>query len=220
LYIAPEIIKGDKYGTSADLFSYAMTLAAFSLRGMSGFDQALHNWYFQDLQAKAAEDEAAKDKKNPKPEGRGGGVKRAMSVPALNLSRISHALASKDWRPSYDCLVAGSDKNSREATVPGSIAGLIILCWSPDPFERPHFGDVIDYLHTVAQEEISGKEGLESKSTRDGVNGAKGVELLEKISEVKKAVGVEETKVEKLLRERDALTERLQEMENKERLMK
>jgi Janus kinase 2 len=33
MFIAPEIVKGDHYGTACDVFSFAMTAAAFSVRG-------------------------------------------------------------------------------------------------------------------------------------------------------------------------------------------
>jgi len=33
IYIAPEIVKGDRYTSSADVFSFALTMLDFSLRG-------------------------------------------------------------------------------------------------------------------------------------------------------------------------------------------
>jgi serine/threonine protein kinase len=43
LYIAPEIVRGDMYDSSVDVYSYAMTILEFSLRGRKGFAHVLHD---------------------------------------------------------------------------------------------------------------------------------------------------------------------------------
>ena len=73
LYIAPEVVRGDYYGKSADVFSFAMTVAQFGLRGRTRLVVQLHQWL-----------KFAQGKENdPRP---------------LSLGRITHNIAVTAWR--------------------------------------------------------------------------------------------------------------------------
>ncbi|GMI24151.1 hypothetical protein TrCOL_g9603 [Triparma columacea] len=74
LYIAPEVVKGDHYDVKADVFSYALTILAWGLKG-----RKLLHCLFTILQ----EDRGRKMTMNPK----------------QSTARVTHAMISKGWRP-------------------------------------------------------------------------------------------------------------------------
>ncbi|GMI41402.1 hypothetical protein TeGR_g6334 [Tetraparma gracilis] len=82
IFIAPEIVKGDIYSSEADVFSFALTLLTFALKGTTGGKIAP---YLREEWIKA----------HPK--------KKA------NIARISHSLVMKEWRPDVDKLVGKED---------------------------------------------------------------------------------------------------------------
>ena len=46
-YVAPEVVKGDHYSTSADVYSYAMTLLCFAIRGEKSLSEWLKSAYIK-----------------------------------------------------------------------------------------------------------------------------------------------------------------------------
>ena len=74
LYIAPEVVKGDNYGISADVFSYALTVLAWGLKGK----ESLLSYLFRNLSST---------------------IHAKQSI-----ARVSHFLISKGWRPKREML--------------------------------------------------------------------------------------------------------------------
>ena len=80
MYVAPEVVKGEKYSGKADVFSFALTLTAFAMKGKYSLEEYLLEEFSKTFPQKDA-----------------------------NLSRLSHALTILDWRPSTDRLVNDPD---------------------------------------------------------------------------------------------------------------
>ena len=81
LFIAPEIVKGDNYGVSADLFSYSLTVLTWGLKGKESLPQFLFRSLMSDTGRSV------------------NGINPKQSV-----GRVSHALISKVWRPGRGAL--------------------------------------------------------------------------------------------------------------------
>ncbi|GMI22399.1 hypothetical protein TeGR_g2569 [Tetraparma gracilis] len=82
IFIAPEIVKGDAYSSEADVFSFALTLLTFALKGTTGGKIVP---YLKEEWLKA----------HPKK--------------TFNITRVSYSLIMKDWRPDVDQLVGRED---------------------------------------------------------------------------------------------------------------
>ncbi|GMH79298.1 hypothetical protein TL16_g08097 [Triparma laevis f. inornata] len=72
-YVAPEVVKGDHYSTSADVYSYAMTLLCFAIRGEKSLNEWLKSAYI-------------KTKINRK-------------TNTVSDNRVAHVMVNKGWRP-------------------------------------------------------------------------------------------------------------------------
>jgi len=72
-YVAPEVVKGDHYSTSADVYSYAMTLLCFAIRGEKSLSEWLKSAYI-------------KSKTNRK-------------TNKVSDNRVAHVMVNKNWRP-------------------------------------------------------------------------------------------------------------------------
>jgi serine/threonine protein kinase len=76
LYVAPEIIRGERYGCPADVFSFAITLLVFSLKGTD-----VHEWLRKSF--------VRSRRKN-------GGEEKFEDV---SENRVMHNMVNKAWRP-------------------------------------------------------------------------------------------------------------------------
>jgi serine/threonine protein kinase len=123
LYIAPEIVKGDHYGKSADVFSFAMTALQFSFKGRVALSDQLHEWVWR-------EEEETKQ--------------TGLEEPPPSVSRVGHKLIAKDWRPRLRDMTKGGAK-VEGIELPLTIAGLCNLCWQPDSSQRPSFEEILGY---------------------------------------------------------------------------
>ncbi|GMH71595.1 hypothetical protein TrRE_jg5529, partial [Triparma retinervis] len=125
LYIAPEIVRGDHYSTQADVFSFALTILAWSIKGREPFLDFL----FRKMMA---------DRNKGKP-----GKPGAQQV---SLGKVSHSIINKGWRPRRSIL--------KEIGMPDCIADLLTICWLDSPNDRPSFSEIMDYLETEAMDQI------------------------------------------------------------------
>ena len=175
LYIAPEVLKGEKYESSVDVFSYAMTVMEFGLKGRSSLAKALHEIMI-----------AEKEKEGKK-----------LILRSLSMARISHSLVNKGWRPTHEFL--SGDQSTIK--MPEGVARLIELCWSEDPKKRPTFDEILKFMESDAKLDIDGMEsgdqsdsGTGSSRRRTSVSGALAVRLsmLKKKSEGEEAISREQ----------------------------
>jgi len=175
LYIAPEVFKGEKYESSVDVFSYAMTVMEFGLKGRSSLAKALHEIMI-----------AEKEKEGKK-----------LILRSLSMARISHSLVNKGWRPTHEFL--SGDQSTIK--MPEGVARLIELCWSEDPKKRPTFDEILKFMESDAKLDIDGMEsgdqsdsGTGSSRRRTSVSGALAVRLsmLKKKSEGEEAISREQ----------------------------
>ena len=74
-YVAPEVVKGDHYTTSADMYSYGMTLLCFAIRGSDKLGAYLKKAYARSTKAGADPGKPISD------------------------NRVAHMMVNKDWRP-------------------------------------------------------------------------------------------------------------------------
>ena len=125
LYIAPEIVKGDYYSTQADVFSFALTVLQWSLKGQ----EKLLEFLFRKL--------TTSKQKGQRAEG-------TISKPSVG--RVSNAVINKGWRP--------HKKTLAELGIPSCVCDLICLCWLDEPEKRPSFGEIFEYLEGEAMNEI------------------------------------------------------------------
>ena len=116
-----QVVKGDHYSNLADLFSFAMTILQFCLKET-------------DLLAFLKEKYSQDNNKNCK---------------EPNLSRISHDVVVKGWRPDISGIKG----------VPKCLVDLLGLCWANDPELRPSFGEIVDYVQAEVRNEVMGTEG-------------------------------------------------------------
>lgn len=124
LFISPEILKGDRYSTKADVYSYALTLLAWGLRGR----EKVFIYLYRGVMTKGDKPPSA----------------ATMSRPSLG--RITHAMVTKGWRPNL--------KSLKELDIPKSICECMSLCWLDNPDERPNFVEVLDHMEKEATMEI------------------------------------------------------------------
>ena len=73
-YKAPDVVRGDRYTTSADVYSYGMTLLTFAICGDQKLGAYLKKSY-------------SKSKKN------------AINPTSISDNKIAHLMVNKDWRP-------------------------------------------------------------------------------------------------------------------------
>ncbi|GMH73855.1 hypothetical protein TrRE_jg1047, partial [Triparma retinervis] len=133
-YVAPEVIRGDHYSVSADVYSYAMTLVCFATRRTS-----LGEWL-----KKAYRDEKMKKKRGL---GGGGGAKAT----TISDNRVAHLMCNKQWRPSEGLV--------EDLKVPSKMGQLIELCWLDNPELRPDFKEIKAFLVDQCMEQIMGSDG-------------------------------------------------------------
>jgi len=119
LYIAPEIVRGEHYKDKADVFSFAFTALSFALKGSVTLADFLTNSFKDD---------------HPEFEGN------------VNLSRISHGIVVREWRPEPEVLAA--------LGMPKLMVDLLTVCWAVDEDIRPGFDDILGFLETDAKKEI------------------------------------------------------------------
>ena len=193
LYIAPEIVKGDHYGKAADVFSFAMTALHFSLRGQVDLGRKLHDWLLSC-----------------------GRYSKKQETLSYSVGRIGHNIISKDWRPRMEQMTETGGPE-----IPSTIAGLIDLCWIPNPADRPTYPEVLEYLETSAKMEISGMQGTaspggEGRVRRTSTSGGLAMRMKanqeahkEKEAAITKAAGDLEDRVKVLERENEELRARL-----------
>ncbi|GMH87141.1 hypothetical protein TrVE_jg6880 [Triparma verrucosa] len=80
IYIAPEIVRGDHYATSCDVYSFAVTVLQFGLRGSTPLLNFLHNTMMDEK-------------------------KKSKNI-TMSVGRITHSMIAKDWRPSGKAIEA------------------------------------------------------------------------------------------------------------------
>jgi serine/threonine protein kinase len=149
IFIAPEIVKGDPYSNRIDLYSYAMTILEFALKG----SDSLSGWMVKVMDSETKKEATtAKDLKAERREAR-------IAANQNPSARVTYMLIVKRWRPTKDALL--------RAGVPRSVADLITVMWSHDPDERGDFNAAVDYMQTVAKAEVlgAGKDGSRRAST-------------------------------------------------------
>jgi len=120
LFVAPEVVMGEQYDSKCDIYSLAMTILSFALKG----EQLLTNFLHMAWVASFGEnsDQGAKA--------------AALSV---NAGRISHKMINNQWRPSFKFI-------TEELQMPQTIASLLLLCWDQDPTKRPTAREITEYL--------------------------------------------------------------------------
>ena len=143
LFIAPEIARGDYYDTQADVFSFALTMLAWGLKGR----ETLLAFLFRTMLTE---------------QGRQVSLKMAVQRSA---SRVSYALLSRNWRPKRTSLEGCKD-------IPTSILDLLMVCWIEDPQARPTFFEIKNYLEKEVRPKImlpvSQDEDIQTLSIRKG----------------------------------------------------
>ena len=127
-YVAPEIIKGERYSISADTFSYAVTLLAFALKG-TAIQVFLRESFVNDKKAMGMEE----------------------TMENVSDNRVMHNIVNKLWRP------PSLKTELKHKGLPSTIAELIDICWLDDPRARPAFSEIVDYLMLDAMTDIMGK---------------------------------------------------------------
>jgi serine/threonine protein kinase len=134
LYIAPEVVKGDHYSTQADVFSFAMTVLAWSVKGAEKLLTFLDRHLMADRSKRL----------------KGGTV--GSQNPSIG--KVSHNIITKGWRPKRNVL--------KEVGMPDCISDLLTLCWLDDPEKRPSFSEIMDYLETEAMKLILPNAGYDT----------------------------------------------------------
>ena len=155
-FVAPEVIRGDHYSTSADIFSYGITLLCLAIKGKYKLSKYLKT-AFQDAKKKKMAimkfpNSADTDVSSPSWIS---GVMLASSCRTettceneVSDNRVAHHLVNKKWRP----LSIGSDLE-----MPAAMASLVEICWADDPDARPDCNEILEFLTTDAMKEIMGK---------------------------------------------------------------
>jgi len=143
LFIAPEIARGDYYDTQADVFSFALTMLAWGLKGR----ETLLAFLFKTMLTEQ-------------------GRKVSLNMAAQrSASRVSYALLSRNWRPKRTSLEECRD-------IPTSILDLLMVCWIEDPQARPTFYEIKNYLEKEVRPKIvlpgSEDEYIQALSIRKG----------------------------------------------------
>ncbi|GMI34773.1 hypothetical protein TeGR_g10370, partial [Tetraparma gracilis] len=105
MFIAPEIVMGERYDGKADVYSYALTLLQFGLRDGKTLTNFLHEAW---ARSQAPERREAALALEPKP------------------TRNTHKMISEGWRPNYKFMM-------EELQLPETIGGLIVCCWEALP---------------------------------------------------------------------------------------
>eukprot|EP00520_Triparma_pacifica_P017360 CAMPEP_0118648248 /NCGR_PEP_ID=MMETSP0785-20121206/9053_1 /TAXON_ID=91992 /ORGANISM="Bolidomonas pacifica, Strain CCMP 1866" /LENGTH=1431 /DNA_ID=CAMNT_0006540425 /DNA_START=63 /DNA_END=4355 /DNA_ORIENTATION=+ len=147
MYIAPEIVMGERYDKSVDVYSFAITVLEFSLRGRR-LVQGLHD-------AQIAE----KKKANPK----------RMTLKSVSSARISHSMIAKGWRPHPHFLTG--EMATQHFNMPKAVANLVQVCWSEDPKKRPSFEEIVQFLAVDAKEDVDDFESGGTERTSEGNGG-------------------------------------------------
>ena len=184
LYIAPEVVKGEYYSDKADVYSFALTLLAFGLKNSATLQDYLKKEYVKIYPQR---------------------------VP--NLSRLSHELIVKDWRPNIDEL-----EEVKEVQLPVTVAGLLDLCWQPCPAARPSFDEIAEFLAQEVKNEVMGGGTGTGGSRRTSTSGSLAMKI--RAQQISKEQAVAENAVvpdnleeaEDVIRRLTAEVERLKKM--------
>jgi serine/threonine protein kinase len=126
LYCAPEIIRGDSYDRSCDVFSFALTLVAWGLK-----DGHLGSYLYTCYEIN--------DLMNSQPLSKKATTKD-------KLARVVFKMAVQGWRPDRGDLA--------KLEMPESLIELVVKCWSEEPKERPSFAEILETLDGRVKEEI------------------------------------------------------------------
>jgi len=203
LFIAPEIVIGEHYTSSVDVFSFALTVLGFAVGGKSTLTEFLHIAWTSSL---SEEDQEIAKTLEP------------------SAGRCSHKMISQKWRPLSTYLV-------NTLKMPQTIADLLMVCWDGVPANRPNFGEISEYLETEAKSGImamastapeQGGEGGGGGATgkrRTSTSGSLGLRIQARKAEEQKQVKNGGNKLEKmrkgeeLVKENDTLRSRVAELE-------
>jgi hypothetical protein len=132
IYCAPEVLRGERYSEAADVFSFAMTLAAMALDGGGGGGDAaagpepLVRHLERRFRAARAPGPGARPP-------RGGA---AAAAAAVNPAIITNAIALHGLRPELDAALVASP----------ALRALVERCWAAEPGRRPSFERVLHAL--------------------------------------------------------------------------
>ncbi|GMI38889.1 hypothetical protein TeGR_g4621 [Tetraparma gracilis] len=141
MYIAPEIVRGDHYDQSVDVFGFAMTALRM---GLSNMDIVK---FLGEAMKAASLFSSSKSLEQVMMEKMLAGSSSA-TIPEKQVlpsrNKISHALISKGWRPTPKFMI-------EKGGIPKCMAGLITVCWSADPKERATFAEIVEYLDAEAR---------------------------------------------------------------------
>ena len=96
---APEVVRGEHYSTSADVYSFAMTILCFAIRGDRKLSEYLNESY---CNARLSKDSTARN------------------ATKISDNKIAHSMVNKSWRP---------PSFSTDLNVPSTVANLIEICW-------------------------------------------------------------------------------------------
>jgi serine/threonine protein kinase len=136
LYIAPEIVRGDKYDEKCDVYSFGVTLMAMLLP-----ERTIFELFVEELQRETDN---------------GAGMDLIVSKSG-EMSEGSQQLQKPKRYTPYMVTVATVNQHLRphipdEAL--SSIALLVQQSWDPNPSNRPTFKEILDYIETIVKEEL------------------------------------------------------------------
>jgi len=132
LFVAPEVVTGEQYDSKCDIYSFAMTILSFALKGKQTLTSFLHMAWVASIGAEGS-DQRVK-----------------ASALSVNAGRISHKMINKQWRPSVKHVI-------EELKMPPTIASLLLLCWDEHPENRPTALEILEYLeNNAAKSNIEG----------------------------------------------------------------
>ena len=170
LFVSPEVIRGDRYGVSCDVYGFGMLLLAWTVS--LARNEKLGPWLINMLWEEHAERELAT----------GGG-----KGPEPTLAKISYQMIEKGWRPNMAGL----------AGFPKSVVDIIGICLEDNPEVRPDFTEAEDYVKTVMFKELFVQQDLgteRSGTARRASSGGANLQakIVTRQQEVQEGVGREQ----------------------------
>ncbi|CAM9360523.1 unnamed protein product [Chrysoparadoxa australica] len=160
LYMAPEIVRGERYDEKCDVYSFAMVLLAMLQKRMHVYQYFVDALRERDIKKREYRQSAVNGKeKGPK----------AASVS----STTGDGMPDNQHYSPHMVTVAVVNNHLRPAIpadVYPSIALLMEQSWDPDAASRPSFKEIMEYMETIVHEEVMVELRQKGPELRDGYN--------------------------------------------------
>jgi hypothetical protein len=183
---------GERYGKTADVYSFALTMLEFCIKGKQDLRAQLHDWLLDSMEP---------------------AMREKVKMKEVNYGRVGHHMVASNWRPRNNTLLIGIPD------MPKSMAGLLSVCWTPEPEDRPDFKEILKWIDEEVRVEVS-----EGKSGEWGKNGGALMEKIQKAVKIDDSNGflgksrppgggVAKDEYERMKKEKEELERRVQEIQ-------